>query len=44
MEAGTSGVTGPAKDFATADAIRAQLTEMGVEVTDTPQGPVWKKV
>ncbi len=33
-----------AKDFATADAIRAQLTAMGVEVTDTPQGPVWKKV
>ena len=33
-----------AKDFATADAIRAQLTQMGVEVTDTPQGPVWKKV
>ncbi len=33
-----------AKDFAAADAIRAQLTAMGVEVTDTPQGPVWKKV
>lgn len=25
-----------AKDFARADAIRAQLAEMGVEVTDTP--------
>lgn len=33
-----------AKDFATADAIRAQLGEMGIEVTDTPQGPVWKRV
>ena len=33
-----------AKDFATADAIRAQLTEMGIEVTDTPQGPVWKRI
>lgn len=33
-----------AKDFAKADAIRAQLAEMGVEVTDTPQGPVWKRV
>ncbi len=32
------------KDFATADAIRAQLTEMGIEVTDTPQGPVWRRV
>lgn len=33
-----------AKDFAQADAIRAKLLDMGVEVTDTPQGPVWKKV
>ena len=33
-----------AKDFARADAIRAQLAGMGVEVTDTPQGPVWKRV
>ncbi len=33
-----------AKDFATADSIRAQLTDMGVEVTDTPQGPVWRRV
>ena len=33
-----------AKDFATADAIRAKLTEMGIEVTDTPQGPVWRRV
>ena len=32
------------KDFARADALRAQLAEMGVEVTDTPQGPVWKRV
>ena len=33
-----------AKDFATADALRAQLADMGVEVTDTPQGPVWRRV
>lgn len=32
------------KDFARADALRAQLAQMGVEVTDTPQGPVWKRV
>ncbi len=32
-----------AKDFATADAIRAQLAQMGVEVTDTPQGPAWRR-
>ena len=28
-----------AKDWATADAIRAQLAEMGWNVEDTPQGP-----
>ena len=33
-----------AKDFAQADAIRGQLKDMGVEVTDTPQGPVWKRI
>ncbi len=27
-----------ARDFALADAIRAQLTDMGVTITDTPQG------
>ncbi len=30
------------KDFATADAIRESLAELGVEVSDTPQGPRWK--
>ncbi|MEM6489776.1 MAG: cysteine--tRNA ligase [Pseudomonadota bacterium] len=30
------------KDFARADAIRDGLKDSGVEVTDTPQGPVWK--
>jgi cysteinyl-tRNA synthetase len=30
-----------AKDFATADAIRGELTERGVVVEDTAQGPRW---
>jgi cysteinyl-tRNA synthetase len=30
------------KDFASADAIRDSLAELGVEVSDTPQGPRWK--
>ncbi len=30
-----------AKDFASADSIREELTAMGVEVRDTPAGPVW---
>jgi cysteinyl-tRNA synthetase len=29
------------KDFARADAIRSELESMGVELRDTPQGPVW---
>lgn len=31
-----------AKDWARADEIRDQLSALGVEVTDTPDGPVWK--
>jgi cysteinyl-tRNA synthetase len=30
------------KDFATADAIRDSLADLGVDVSDTPQGPRWK--
>jgi cysteinyl-tRNA synthetase len=30
------------KDFAAADAIRDQLTALGVAVEDTPQGPRWE--
>ena len=30
------------KDFATADAIRESLADLGVEVSDTPRGPRWK--
>jgi cysteinyl-tRNA synthetase len=30
------------RDWARADRIRGQLEEQGVEVTDTPQGPVWQ--
>jgi len=30
------------RDWARADQIRAQLDELGVQVTDTPAGPVWQ--
>ena len=33
-----------AKDWATADAIRAQLTELGWSVKDTAQGPQLTKL
>jgi cysteinyl-tRNA synthetase len=30
-----------AKDWARADAIRDQIKQAGIEVTDTPTGPTW---
>ncbi len=30
------------RDWARADQIRAQLDELGVDLTDTPTGPVWQ--
>ena len=30
------------RDWSRADQIRAQLDELGVQVTDTPEGPVWQ--
>ncbi|MFB6723338.1 cysteine--tRNA ligase [Kribbella sp. NPDC056345] len=33
-----------AKDFARADAVRDELTKLGVQVTDTPDGPIWARV
>jgi cysteinyl-tRNA synthetase len=30
------------RDWARADQIRAQLDELGVQVTDTPDGPIWQ--
>jgi len=32
-----------AKDFTEADRIRDELREMGVEITDTPQGTTWSR-
>ncbi len=31
------------KNWARADEIRAQLTTMGIEVEDKPDGSVWRK-
>ena len=31
------------RDFATADGIRDQLAEMGVKISDTPQGTTWRR-
>jgi cysteinyl-tRNA synthetase len=32
------------KNFAAADEIRKQLTDMGIALEDTPAGPKWKKI
>jgi cysteinyl-tRNA synthetase len=32
-----------AKDFTTSDAIRDELTAMGIAIMDTPEGTVWEK-
>ena len=31
-----------AKDFNKADEIRNKLTEMGIEIEDTPNGTIWR--
>ena len=33
-----------AKDFEKSDVLRAKLTEMGVEVRDSPEGSTWNLV
>jgi len=33
-----------ARDWARADALRAELTELGVQVTDTADGPTWTRL
>ena len=33
-----------AKDFATSDAIRDELTAIGIAIMDTPEGTVWEKI
>jgi cysteinyl-tRNA synthetase len=33
-----------ARDWVRADALRAELTELGVQVTDTPNGPTWTRI
>lgn len=33
-----------ARDFATADEIRDQLQAMNIEVEDTPNGPIWRRI
>ena len=43
-EADKKAAAKKAKDWATADAIRAQLTEMGWAVKDTAQGPQLSKL
>ena len=32
------------KDWETADAVRDRLLEVGIIVTDTPEGPTWSWV
>lgn len=32
------------KDFKQADAIRLELSSMGIQIMDTPSGSVWEKI
>jgi cysteinyl-tRNA synthetase len=32
------------KDYARADAIREKLSERGIVVQDTPEGPIWRRL
>jgi cysteinyl-tRNA synthetase len=33
-----------ARDFAAADRIRDDLHDRGIEVEDTPSGPIWRRI
>ena len=32
------------KDFKTADEIRNKLTDLGIEIEDTPNGTIWRSI
>ena len=33
-----------AKDWSKSDSIREELTDMGIEVQDTPEGTKWRRI
>jgi cysteinyl-tRNA synthetase len=32
------------RDWKTADRLRQELKEMGIEITDSKEGPIWREV